>query len=197
MYVIPSCISVKKSEIFKLKNMNYDGQPGACSFRLRPKKGSNHIGSTVRGLFLHFCKSLFLGFEPVTSWSQGRRCTTATRLPFQKYELWWNLNLEFGGLRGGHGGRAPTPNFPYKCPKYCHCIEHRCMKDGGNSLCLFCHIIRAKGRRFLRSVKRILYISELWVLLQSSKQTMSRLPFSQGLVHFHGWVFRGFSNFHV
>lgn len=135
--------------------MNYDGHPGACSFRLRPKKGSDHIGSTLRGLFLHSCKSLFLEFEPVTSWSQGRRFTTATRLPFQKYELWWNLNLEFGGLHGGHGGRAPTPNFPYKCPKYCHCIEQRCMKDGGNSLCLFCHIIRAKGRRFLRSVNFI------------------------------------------
>jgi hypothetical protein len=35
------------------------------------REGSDRFGSYVRSLSLHFCKSLFLGLEPMTSWSQG------------------------------------------------------------------------------------------------------------------------------
>ncbi|XP_044343151.1 uncharacterized protein [Triticum aestivum] len=45
-------------------------------------EGSDHFGSIVRSLSLHFCKRLFPGLEPVTSWSQGSSFTTALRLPF-------------------------------------------------------------------------------------------------------------------
>ncbi|XP_044323773.1 uncharacterized protein [Triticum aestivum] len=45
-------------------------------------EGSDHFGSIVRSLSLHFCKRLFPGLEPVTSWSQGSSFTTAPRLPF-------------------------------------------------------------------------------------------------------------------
>src|SRR3954464_9298043 len=45
-------------------------------------EGSDHFGSIVRSLSLHFCKRLFAGLEPVTSWSQGSSFTTAPRLPF-------------------------------------------------------------------------------------------------------------------
>ncbi|KAM3213463.1 hypothetical protein ACQJBY_066065 [Aegilops geniculata] len=40
-------------------------------------EGSDHFGSIVRSLSLHFCKRLFPGLEPVTSWSQGSSFTTA------------------------------------------------------------------------------------------------------------------------
>jgi hypothetical protein len=33
-------------------------------------EGSDHFGSYVRSLSLHFCKRLFPGLEPMTSWSQ-------------------------------------------------------------------------------------------------------------------------------
>jgi hypothetical protein len=32
---------------------------------------SNHFGSYVRSISLHFCKRLVPGLEPMTSWSQG------------------------------------------------------------------------------------------------------------------------------
>jgi hypothetical protein len=32
-------------------------------------------------LFLHFCKRLFSGLEPMTSWSQGNSITAASGLP--------------------------------------------------------------------------------------------------------------------
>jgi hypothetical protein len=35
-----------------------------------PGEGSNHFGSYVRNLSLHFCKRLFPGLEPMTTWSQ-------------------------------------------------------------------------------------------------------------------------------
>jgi hypothetical protein len=35
-------------------------------------EGSDHFGSYVRSLSLHFCKRLFPGLEPMTSWSQGK-----------------------------------------------------------------------------------------------------------------------------
>ena len=43
-------------------------------------EGSDHFGSFVRIISLHFCKRLFPGLEPVTSWSQGGSSTAAPRL---------------------------------------------------------------------------------------------------------------------
>jgi hypothetical protein len=34
-------------------------------------EASNHVGSYVHSLSLHFCKRLFSGLEPMRSWSQG------------------------------------------------------------------------------------------------------------------------------
>jgi hypothetical protein len=48
---------------------------------VRSGEGSDHFGSYVHSLSLHFCKRLFLGLEPMTSWSQGNRFTTAPGLP--------------------------------------------------------------------------------------------------------------------
>jgi hypothetical protein len=39
--------------------------------------GSDHFGSYVRNLSLHFCKRLFPGLEPMTPWSQSNSFTTA------------------------------------------------------------------------------------------------------------------------
>jgi hypothetical protein len=44
--------------------------------------GSNHFGSYVRSLSLHFFKRLFPGLEPMTSWSQGNNFTAVPGLPF-------------------------------------------------------------------------------------------------------------------
>jgi hypothetical protein len=44
------------------------------------KEGSNHFGSYVHNLSLHFSKRLFTGLEPMTSWSQGNNFT-AERAP--------------------------------------------------------------------------------------------------------------------
>jgi hypothetical protein len=38
-------------------------------------EGSDHFGSFIRSLALHFCKRLFSGLESVTSWSQGNSFT--------------------------------------------------------------------------------------------------------------------------
>jgi hypothetical protein len=46
------------------------------------EEGSDHFGSYVRSLSLHFYKRMFPGFEPVTSWSQGNSFTAAPGLPF-------------------------------------------------------------------------------------------------------------------
>jgi hypothetical protein len=43
-------------------------------------EGSDHFGSIVRSLSLHYCKRLFPGLEPVTSWSQCSSFTTALPL---------------------------------------------------------------------------------------------------------------------
>jgi hypothetical protein len=45
-------------------------------------EGFDHFGSYVRSLSLHFCKRLFPGLEPMTSWSQGNNITVAPGLPF-------------------------------------------------------------------------------------------------------------------
>jgi hypothetical protein len=45
-------------------------------------EGSDHFQSYVQSLFLHFYKSLFLGFEPMTSRSQSNSFTTVPGLPF-------------------------------------------------------------------------------------------------------------------
>jgi hypothetical protein len=44
--------------------------------------GSDHFGSYIRSLSLHFYKRLFLGLEPMTSWSQGNDFTAVPGLPF-------------------------------------------------------------------------------------------------------------------
>jgi hypothetical protein len=46
------------------------------------REGSNHFGSYVHNLSLHFCKRLFLVLEPMTSWSQGNNFTVVLELPF-------------------------------------------------------------------------------------------------------------------
>jgi hypothetical protein len=59
------------------------GQPGARSSHLRRVWGRVlPLWSYVRSFSLHFCKRLFLGLEPMTSWSQGRSFTAAPGLPF-------------------------------------------------------------------------------------------------------------------
>jgi hypothetical protein len=47
------------------------------------REGSDHFRSYVHSLFLHFCKKLFPGFEPMTLWSQGNNFTVAPGLPFK------------------------------------------------------------------------------------------------------------------
>jgi hypothetical protein len=48
----------------------------------RSEEGSDHFESYIRSISLHFCKRMFLGLEHMTSWSQGKKITTAPRLPF-------------------------------------------------------------------------------------------------------------------
>jgi hypothetical protein len=50
-------------------------------------EGSDHFGSYVRNISLHFCKRLFPGLELMTSWSQGNNFTAAPGLPFLYQEL--------------------------------------------------------------------------------------------------------------
>jgi hypothetical protein len=45
-------------------------------------EGSDHFGSYVCSLSLHFYKRLFSGLEPMTSWSQGNNFTAMPGLPF-------------------------------------------------------------------------------------------------------------------
>ena len=49
------------------------------------REGSDHFGSIVRSLSLHFCKSLFPGLEPVTSWSQGSSFYHCAKAPLLYY----------------------------------------------------------------------------------------------------------------
>jgi hypothetical protein len=44
-------------------------------------EGSDHFGSYVHSLSLHFCKRLFLRLEPMTSWSQDNSFTAVLGLP--------------------------------------------------------------------------------------------------------------------
>ena len=37
------------------------------------REGTDHFGSFVRSLSLHFCKRLFLGLELMTSWHKAAR----------------------------------------------------------------------------------------------------------------------------
>jgi hypothetical protein len=45
-------------------------------------KESDHFGTYVRSLSLHFCKGLYPELEPMTSWSQDNSFTTIPGLPF-------------------------------------------------------------------------------------------------------------------
>jgi hypothetical protein len=49
-------------------------------------KESDHFGSYVLSLSLHFCKRQFPGVEPMTSWSQGNSFTPVPGLPFAAKE---------------------------------------------------------------------------------------------------------------
>jgi hypothetical protein len=53
------------------------------------KEGSDHFGSYVRSLSLHLCKWLFLGLEPMTSWSK------ATTLPLRQGSHISEINIFF------------------------------------------------------------------------------------------------------
>ena len=51
------------------------------------REGSDHFGSIVRSLSLHFCKRLFPGLEPVTSWSQGSSFYHCAKAPLPTSSL--------------------------------------------------------------------------------------------------------------
>jgi hypothetical protein len=46
------------------------------------REGSDHFGSYVHSLSLHFYKRLFPGLEPMTSWSQGNSLTVGHHVQF-------------------------------------------------------------------------------------------------------------------
>jgi hypothetical protein len=46
----------------------------------RSGEGSDHFGYYVCNISLHFCKRLFSGLEPMTSWTQGNSFTAAPGL---------------------------------------------------------------------------------------------------------------------
>jgi hypothetical protein len=50
----------------------------------RSGEGSDQFRSYVHSISLHFCKKLFQGLEPMTSWSQGNSFTTVLGLPFKQ-----------------------------------------------------------------------------------------------------------------
>jgi hypothetical protein len=75
-------------------------------------EGSDHFGSYVQSLSLHFCKMVFPGLETMTSWSQGNNFTatpgpkkiSACRVrPTHNVQLW---------RRHYHTNRENSPN-PY------------------------------------------------------------------------------------
>jgi hypothetical protein len=65
--------------------MNLSGSPvhvaPAC---VGSGKGFDHFGSYVCSVSLHFCKRLFPGLEPMTSWSQGNSITATPGLPLHE-----------------------------------------------------------------------------------------------------------------
>jgi hypothetical protein len=56
----------------------------ACA---RSRKRSSHFESYVRSLSLYFCKRLFSGVEPMTSWSQGNNFTGTIIVSKIKHKL--------------------------------------------------------------------------------------------------------------
>jgi hypothetical protein len=50
-------------------------------------EGSGRFGSYVHSISLHFCKMLFPGLEPTTSWSQGNNFTSVQGLFFVRYHM--------------------------------------------------------------------------------------------------------------
>jgi hypothetical protein len=55
------------------------------------REESDHFGSYVCSLSLHFSKRLFPGHEPMTTWSQGNSFTAAPGLPFNASMLLGNI----------------------------------------------------------------------------------------------------------
>jgi hypothetical protein len=60
------------------------------------REGSDHFGSYLHNLPLHFCKRLFSTLEPITSWSQGNSFTAALLLILLKIKIYSLFNF---GLR--------------------------------------------------------------------------------------------------
>ena len=78
----------KNKQNIKIKK----GSPGAVAPACAGSgEGSDHFGSLVRSLSLHFCKRLFPGLEPVTSWSQGSNFYRCAKAPLQLL-CQWNSN---------------------------------------------------------------------------------------------------------
>ena len=78
-HTVTSQGSVKATSQNNIKGSPVHVAP-ACT---RSGEGSDHFGSIVRSLSLHFCKRLFPGLEPVTSWSQGSSFYHCAKAPLQ------------------------------------------------------------------------------------------------------------------
>jgi hypothetical protein len=87
-YKFDLAVQLGKLEIAKVHNnilslvflSDYTG--AAWCTQLPACAGSDHFGSYVRNIFLHFCRRLFLGIELMISWSQGNNFAAAPGLPF-------------------------------------------------------------------------------------------------------------------
>ncbi|XBI00774.1 hypothetical protein VPH35_129712 [Triticum aestivum] len=64
--------------------------PPACA---GSGEGSDRFGSIVRSLFLRICKRLFLGLEPVPSWSQGNNFLEGYGHLYQTKNRFTNLEM--------------------------------------------------------------------------------------------------------
>jgi hypothetical protein len=65
-------MSKKTRHLFQINIWCYNGKKGSPVY-VAPActefgEGSDYFGSYVRSLSLHFCKRLFPGLEPMTSW---------------------------------------------------------------------------------------------------------------------------------
>ncbi len=99
MVSVPKYYTQKKNGWSTLScKRKWIGQPGARSPACAGSgEGSDHFGSYIRSLSLHFCKRLFPGLEPMTSWSQGNSFTAAPGLPFYiPYQTKCNKNKGSG-----------------------------------------------------------------------------------------------------
>jgi hypothetical protein len=98
-YVVFTCNGKRKVNSIKFHTLEpqWNGKSNHISLIYKPLKDSPvHVapactrsgevsGSYVRRLYLHFCKRLFLGLEPMTSWSEGNSFTNAPWLTSHCY----------------------------------------------------------------------------------------------------------------